>query len=241
MPPSSPSAAARPHRFYKAAAVAPRDDLFTVLLDGRGVKTPAGAPLLLPTAALAQLIAGEWTAQGAQIDLMAMPANRLASTVIDRTASAGSAVAAEVARYAASDVLCYPAEAPGSLVQAQREGWDPILAWARDALDIDLQPVRGALHSPQSPEALARVEALAAGLEPFVQAGVAYAAPLFGSAVLALAVQAGRLEAEAAFGLSRLEEAFQEQQWGVDADAAARTEALRQEARLLDRWFKALT
>ena len=96
------------------------------------------------------------------------------------------------------------------------------------------------MHRPQPPEALARVEALTAALEPFAQAGVAYAAPLFGSAVLALAVQRRWLEAETAFDLSRLEQAFQEARWGVDAEAAARTALLREEARLLGRWFTAL-
>ena len=240
MRPSHPSATANPRRFYKEATAAPAEGGFTVLLDGRGAKTPAGAPLVLPTQPLAALIAGEWAAQEGQIDRTAMPANRLAATVIDRTAGAGAAVAAEVARYAGSDVLCYPASSPAALVQAQADGWDPILTWSRVALGVDLHPVLGAVHGAQPAEALAQVEALTAAMAPFVQAGVAFAAPLFGSAVLALAVQAGRLQAEAAFELSRLEEAFQERQWGVDAEAAARIEGLRQEARLLDRWFAAL-
>ena len=229
-----------PHRFYTEATVRPHEDGFAVTLDGRQARTPAGAPLCVPTQALASLLAQEWNAQGRAIELAAMPANRLAATVIDRTANAGPALAAEVARYAGSDVLCYLADAPDTLVEEQARLWVPLLDWAAAELGVALHRTTGVVHQPQPREALARVEALVAALEPFAQAGTAFAAPLFGSAVLALAVQRGRLAAEPAFELSRLEEAFQEARWGVDAEAAARTGRLREEARLLGSWFTAL-
>ncbi len=240
MRPSSPPSNDRPRRFYKQVEVAARDGGFTLLLDGRGAKTPAATPLVLPTRALAELVAAEWDAQAEHIDLSAMPANRLAATVIDRTASAGAAVAAEVARYAGSDALCYFAEAPATLVEAQVARWGPLLDWARDALGVELHRAAGVVPRPQPPEALARVEALVAALDPFAQAGVAYATPLFGSAVLALALQRGQLHADAAFDLSRLEEAYQEDRWGVDAEAADRTAQQRAEARMVGQWFAAL-
>ncbi len=240
MRPSSYSSNDRPRRFYKQVEVAAREGNFTLLLDGRGAKTPAGAPLRVPTRALAELVAAEWDAQGEQIDLSAMPANRLAATVIDRTASAGAAVAAEVARYAGSDVLCYFAEAPATLVEAQVARWGPLLDWARDALAVELHRGTGVVPRSQPPEALARVEALVAALDPFTQAGVAFATPLFGSAILALALQRGQLHADAVFDLSRLEEAYQEGRWGVDAEAADRTARQRAEARMVGHWFAAL-
>lgn len=236
----SPPGEDRPRRFYKDAGVVRREDGFAVALDERTARTPAGAPLVLPREPLARLVAGEWAGQGEEIDFAFMPAHRLAATVIDRTASAGPALAAEVARYAGADVLCYFADAPDALVREEEARWTPLLDWAREALGIDLRRVSGIVHEAQPPEALARVCALVAGLEPFAQAAVAYAAPLFGSAVLALAVERGRLGAEEAFDLSRLDEAFQESRWGVDADAALRTGRLREEARFLDRWFAAL-
>jgi chaperone required for assembly of F1-ATPase len=233
-------AADRPRRFYREATAGERDGGFTVLLDGRGAKTPAGAPLVVPTERLARLLAAEWDAQGESIDYAAMPANRLAATVIDRTLSIGGPLAQEVARYAGSDVLCYRAEGPAALVEEEARAWTPLLDWARESLGADLQPVEGIIHRPQSPDALSRVEALVAALEPFRQAGVAYAAPLYGSAILALAVERGRLSAGEAFDLSRLDEAFQEARWGVDAEAAARTARLREEVAMLGRWFEAL-
>ena len=172
MRPSSSPSPDRPRRFYKAVGIAPREGGFTLLLDGRGAKTPAGSPLVVPTEALARLVAAEWDAQAEQIDLSAMPANRLAATVIDRTAAAGAAVAAEVARYAGSDAICYFAEAPATLVEAQVQRWGPLLDWARDELGVELHRVAGVIPRPQPDAALARVEALAAALEPFAQAGV---------------------------------------------------------------------
>ncbi len=240
MRPSTSSSNDRPRRFYKQVEVAPREHGFILLLDGRGAKTPAGAPLLFPTPALAELVAAEWDAQAERIDLSAMPANRLASTVIDRTASAGGAVAVEVARYAGSDVLCYFAEAPATLVEVQVARWGPLLDWARDALGVELHRVTGLVSQPQPPAALARVEAIVAGLEPFTQAGVAFTTPLFGSAILALALQQGQLHADAAFELSRLEQAYQEARWGVDAESAERTAHQQDEARMVGRWFEAL-
>jgi chaperone required for assembly of F1-ATPase len=227
MRPTSSSTSDRPRRFYKVVRAAPRDGGYTVLLDGRGARTPAGAPLVVPTQALADLLAAEWDVQAEQINLSAMPANRLASTVIDRTAAAGAAVAAEVARYAGSDVICYFAEAPSTLVEAQVARWGPLLDWARDALGVELHHVAGVIPRTQPAEA-------------FTQAGVAFATPLFGSAILALALQRGQLHADAAFDLSRLEQAYQEARWGVDAEAVERTAGQREEARMVGRWFEAL-
>ncbi|HYE42069.1 MAG TPA: ATPase, partial [Caulobacteraceae bacterium] len=105
---------------------------------------------------------------------------------------------------------------------------------------LSLVRATGIIHTPQPAEALARVEALALALDDFALGGVAWATPLFGSAILALALQRGRLSGETAFDLSRLDEAFQEERWGVDAEAAERTANLRRDALALDAWFGAL-
>ena len=227
-------------RFHKAASAAPKDGGWAVLLDGRGAKTPAGAPLTLPNEALARQSAAEWDAQGEFIRFPTMPVTRLAFTVIDHLSGARAAVAAEVARYAGSDLLCYFAEEPQRLVERQAREWGPILDWAEAELGLRLERTAGIVHRPQPAETLARVEALAAELDDFALAGLAHATPLFGSAVLALALQRGRLSGAEAFALSRLDEAHQEEQWGVDAEAAERAERLGGEAAMLDRWFAAL-
>jgi chaperone required for assembly of F1-ATPase len=230
----------RPRRFYKAAAVGPVEGGFAVLLDGRSPKSPAKSPLVLPTQALAQLVADEWEAQMEVIDSAAMPATRLAYTAIDRIAVTRAEVAAEVAAYAGSDLLCYFADHPTPLVERQTRDWGGMLDWARAELDLHLTPVSGVIHAPQSPAALASVEALALTLDDFALAGVAYGAGLLGSTVLALALRSGKITGRKALDLSRLEEIFQAETWGEDAEAVARAEALAVEARVLERWFAAL-
>ncbi len=230
----------KPRRFYKTAVSEPFNGEFAVLLDGRLAKTPRGAALSAPTAALGRLLAQEWDAQGEHIRYASMPAVRLAMTAIDQTPKVREGVAGEVARFAGSDLVCYLAEAPPALVEREAAAWGPWRAWAETALGVALRPATGISPRPQPPEALERVKALALALDDFALSGLAYGAALFGSAVLSLAVARGAMSAEEAFELSRLDEAFQEEQWGVDAEAAARTERLRLEAEMLGRWFAAL-
>src|ERR1700739_792182 len=97
----------RPRRFYKAVSAAPTEGGTAVLWDGRAVRTPAGGRLTAPTPALGEMLAAEWAAQGEHIEMASMPAVRLAFTALDRVAGARDEVAAEIARYAGADVLCY--------------------------------------------------------------------------------------------------------------------------------------
>jgi chaperone required for assembly of F1-ATPase len=249
IPPLDPMVAARKgfreseerlKRFWKGVDVAEGEGGWTVLLDGRAPKTPAHAKLTLPTEAAVRLVADEWAAQGEFIEPGTMPATRLASTAIDRVSQVRDAVADEIAAYAGSDALCYLAEHPTLLVEQQMRDWTPWRDWAAVELGVPLEPVQGIVHRAQDPAAVARVKALALRLDDFALTGLATAVPLLGSAVLGLAVQRGALSGDAAFELSRLEEAFQEGQWGVDAEAEARTAARRAEAVMLDRWFRAL-
>ena len=232
--------AERPKRFYATADPGVIDDGFGVLLDGRPVRTPGGARVQLPTPALAQLVAAEWAAQGEHIALSDMPATRLAFTAIDRAPDARQEVAGEIADKAGADALCYFAEGPDSLVERQIAHWGPILDWADEELGLQFVRVAGLIHQPQPPASMARVRSLALELGDFQLTGLINAAGLFGSVMLAFALQRGRLDGEAAFDLSRLDEAFQEERWGVDEEAAARTARLRREAVTLDKWFAAL-
>jgi chaperone required for assembly of F1-ATPase len=249
IPPLDPNVAARKgfreseerlKRFWKAVTVESGEGGWTVLLDGRAPKTPAGARLTLPTEAAARLVADEWAAQGEHLDPATMPATRLASTAIDRVSQAREAVADEIAAYAGSDAICYFAESPASLVELQARGWEPWREWAGDVLGVKLDPAQGVIHHAQDPAAIARVRELALTLDDFALTGLAAAVPLLGSAVLGLALQRGALGGDGAFDLSRIDEHFQESQWGVDEEAAERTAARRAEAVLFERWFRAL-
>jgi len=213
---------------------------YAVLLDGRALRGPKGERVILPTQGLADLVAEEWAAQGDHLHLAAMHATRLANTAIEAVPDAREATAQQVADYAASDLLCYFATEPAGLVARQETLWEPVLDRAEAELGLTLVRAAGIVHRPQPPETLARVKALALGLDDFGLSGLAFGAPLFGSAVLALALQRGWLSGEAALGLSRVDEAWQEEKWGVDAEAAERTARLTTEAAMLERWFQAL-
>lgn len=227
-------------RFYKSVDVAEADGGFTVLLDGRQARTPSRALVLLPTRALAELVAADWAAQDEHIELATMHAMRLASTAIDAISSSREATAAQVASYAGSDLVCYYAEGPEALVRRQREAWEPVLTRAEAQLALSFVRASGIVHQDQPQETLVSVERLALELDDFALAGVAFGTALFGSAILALALQRGWIDADQAFALSRVDETFQNEQWGVDEEAAERALALSQEAQMLGRWFAAL-
>lgn len=230
----------KPRRFYKAVEVRPVEGGFEVLLDGRNIRAPKGGKLITPTEALAKMCAEEWDGQGEHIHLATMHATRLAFTAIEAIPDSREAVADQLAEYAGADLICYFAEHPAALVARHETHWAPLLEQAREEIGLVFLRASGIRHQAQPAETLARVKALALELDDFGLAGLAFGTPLFGSTVLGFAVQRGWLSGEQAFELSRLDEAFQEEQWGVDDEAAERTARLLVEAQMLGRWFEAL-
>ena len=210
---------------------------FGVRLDGRTPKSPRGVSLVLPTEALAQLVADEWAAQGEHIVPGSMPATRLAwgALALDQAAAIE-----RVASYAATDLLCYFADWPSELLERQERRWAPVIDWADSALGVTFHRTQGVVHRPQPQPTLDRIAELADAEDVFALTGLVEAAGLFGSAILAFALRRGELTAEAAFDLSRMDETFQEERWGVDAEAAARADTMAREAVTLGRWFAAL-
>ncbi|MCA8902890.1 MAG: ATPase [Hyphomonas sp.] len=229
-----------PKRFYKQAAPEEMPGGWTVALDGRTIKTPAREAFRLPTERLAKLIAAEWNGQGDKIDLARMHLTRLANVAIDRTPEIREEMADELARYCETDLLCHLAEGPSELVARQEELWRPVRDWAGQEFGILLVPVEGILASPQPDASLEAAREHVLGMDDFRLTGTLYACGLFGSALLALAVADGQISADDAFERSRLDEAWQTEQWGEDAEAKAATEARRKEARAVGTWMKAL-
>jgi chaperone required for assembly of F1-ATPase len=213
---------------------------FSVRLDARELRGPKGAPTVLPTRALAEMVAEEWAGQGEILELAKMHATRLANTALESVPHAREATADAVASYAASDLVCYFATEPAGLVERQAQLWGPLLDRAQVEAGLAFVRAAGVVHQAQPAQTLKQVKDLALELDDFALTGLAFGAALFGSAVLAIAVQRRWLSGDEAFDLSRLDEAWQEAQWGVDAEAAERTARLRGEARMLDRWFRAL-
>ena len=180
------------------------------------------------------MMAEEWAGQGEFIELAGMNASRLGFTAIEAIPPVRDQVAQQFADYAGSDLICYFAEAPSALVARQTEAWEPVLIRAEAELGLAFVRAAGIRHQAQP------VKALALDHNDFGLAGLAFGAPLVGSAILTLALARGWLTGEAAYALSRVDEAFQEEKWGIDEEAAERTARLALEAQMLGRWFEAL-
>ena len=203
-------------RFY-TTATAETDG--RVLLDGKPVNTPARRHLALPTPALAQAVADEWNAQGETIAPATMKLTGLANAALDRVAPDPAAFAATLAGYAQGDLLCYRADKPADLVARQAAEWDPLLSWARRRYDIDFAVTDAILHVPQPPLTVTRLSAALAALDPFRLAAMSPLVTIGGSLVTALALYEGEIDAEAAFAATHLDELWQAEQWGPDAEA----------------------
>lgn len=224
------SRATPPKRFYKDVAVDERDGHFVILLDGRPVRTPRQQPLALPTRAAAEAVAAEWAAQGETIRLPSMHLTRLVNTALDGVANEIAAVAADIVKYAGSDLVCYRASEPPSLVDAQANAWDPILIFARENLGADMRVATGIVFVVQTPEAvdvIARaVERQAEGAHAALRlAALHTVTTLTGSALVALALEAGALSCADAWRAAHVDEDEQMRIWGFDADALRRRAA----------------
>ena len=225
-------------RFWRAASVEEQGADFTILLDARPVKTPARVPLILPTRALADAIAAEWDAQADTVDPRAMALTGLANAAIDRVAPDPATFAAGLAQFAASDLLYYRAERPRRLVELQAAAWDPLLEWARRRFDVDFVLGSGVMPVDQ-PDATVRVLSLAvATYDPFRLAGLSPLVTVGGSLIAALALAEGSIARDAAWTAVTIDEQFQLDEWGSDAEAekalATRREDFNAGARLLE-------
>lgn len=207
-------------RFWTTARTVPTEGGFAVELDARPVRTPRKAPLILPTAALAEAVAAEWQAQGDKVDPTTMPCTRTANSAIDTVTPQFDLVAQMVAEYGASDLLCYRAEEPSDLIELQAREWDPLLDWAAESLGAGLRTTGGIVHVAQNPESLSVLTGHVRALTPFELAAFHDLVAISGSLILALAVRHERITADDAWRLSRLDEDWQISLWGEDEEAA---------------------
>ncbi len=206
-------------RFYKTAAAVACPDGTAILLDDKPVKTPARRALAVPTPALGEAIAAEWTAQNEMIDPGTMKLTGLANAAIDRVAPDPAAFARELARYADSDLLCYRADRPADLVARQATEWDPLLAWARRRYDVDFVVAAGIIHEAQPVASVARLSTAIAAPDAFRLAALSPIVTIGGSLVAALALLEGEIGPDDAFAVTHLDELWQAEQWGDDAEA----------------------
>jgi len=228
-------------RFYRQASVSPGDGGHGVLLDGRPLRTPAKRPLVAPTPGLAEAIAEEWQAQGDTIRPAAMPLTRLASTALDRMPAQRGAAIEEVAGYAGTDLLCYRAEEPFELVQRQQQAWQPLLDWAAEAHGARLLATTSILPVEQPAPVLGRLRALIESMSDWPLVGMHAATTALGSVILGLAIAERRLDPEQALAASLLDELFEIERWGIDAETERRHGALRREVHAAAAFLARLT
>lgn len=215
-------------RFWREVTIGEGEGGHVVRLDGREVRTPARALLVLPTRALAELVAAEWAAQEGAIRPEAMPATRAANAAIDRVRGQPAAVAELVAGYGATDLLCYRAEAPAALAARQAETWDPLLAWAARRFSVTWCVTTGVMPCAQPQATIDRLAAHVGRFSAFELTALHDLVTLSGSLVLGLAATEGQGAPEELWQASRIDEEWQIAQWGEDAEAAAATAARRQ-------------
>jgi len=217
-------------RFYEAAEVAEEGGRFALSLDGRRARTPGRNPLAHARRTLMLELGEEWGRQRETIDPADMPLTRLLNSAIDGVAHTMAETRADILRYAGSDLLCYRAEEPDTLVARQAHAFDPVLRWAADELGARFAVTSGVTHVAQPPEALAAIgAALDAYDDPVMLAALSVMTTLTGSALLALAVARGFLLSEAAWRAAHVDEDFQAERWGADAEAMAQRAARRRE------------
>lgn len=210
-------------RFWESVGVADCDSGYRIELDGRPVHTPAKAPLIVPTRPLAEAIAEEWDAQQERVDPDVMPLSRAANAAIDKVRHQHSEVADMIAAYGDADLLCYRAESPEGLVARQCAAWDPLLEWAADHLGARLRPVNGVMHVPQDPVALGAMSGWVHDLDSFALTAMHDLVSMSGSLVIGFAAIHGQSPPEELWNASRIDETWQEELWGTDAEAAATT------------------
>jgi len=211
-----------PKRFYKEVAVRDEGGRAGLRLDGKPVKTPGKAQLSVPGKALAEAIAEEWRAQGERIDPRTMPLTKLANSAIDGIEGRTEAVVDDIMAHARADLLCYRADGPEGLVAQQTKRWDPVLAWAKDALQAPLTLAQGIVHVAQPEASLAALRKEIAGLDAFSLAALHVLTSLTGSALLGLAILLKRLTPEEAWAAAHVDEDFQIGKWGEDEEAVER-------------------
>jgi chaperone required for assembly of F1-ATPase len=229
-------------RFWDSVSIEPSDGGYTVLLDGKPMHLPGGAVLTVEAETLAHAIAEEWReaggGKGGEMSFANTPLTRLAGTAQQRIAPDPAPIIDAIARYAESDLLCYRAETPRELVARQTQAWQPWLDWAAQTYGAPLRVASGIAYVKQHRGSVAALRSAVAVLDIPALAALGIAVPALGSLVLGLAIAEGRLDAGTAHALGVLDELFQAEAWGEDAEAAARRAAIAADVALAVRFLQ---
>lgn len=214
-------------RFFKIVTVEATDGGYAIQLDGRTLRSPAKLPMEFPFQALAEAVAAEWAAQDEKIVPDTMPLTQLASTAVDRITAERASIVDGVAAYAGTDLVCYRAEEPDELAARQAKAWQPLLDWVALRYDAPLLVQTGLMPKPQPQGALNALRAAVEAYDHWALSALQNATSACGSLVIALALMEGKIDGEAAYEASQIDETWQIEKWGADAEAVQRREAVR--------------
>lgn len=226
-------------RFYLKVDVGEAEGGFTVTLDGRPIRTPSGRIVVVPARQIAQAISAEWQAQEETIDPLTMPMTRFANSVVEAVVDRAGLVADDIAKYLGSDLLFYRAQSPEALITREGRHWDPVLSWAADALGAHFILAEGIVHVRQ-PDAAIRAAREALPKDPWSIAAMHVVTTLTGSGLLALALHHGALDADSVWAAAHVDEDFNAERWGRDAEAASRRAAQAVDFRAAARILKVI-
>lgn len=206
-------------RFWKEAAVVQTDDGYKVTLDGHPVRTPSKSALIIRYHSIAEQIADEWMAQEEEVDPTTMPATRMVNSVIDKVSVNADAIVEMLSEYAGTDLLCYRATTPQSLIAEQARVWDPLLQWSADAMNAPLNFTSGVMFMAQEEVSVDVYRQKLKSLNHYQLAGVHDLISISGSMVIAFALISNHISLEQAWIAATIDEAWQEKQWGADDEA----------------------
>ncbi|VAW24839.1 hypothetical protein MNBD_ALPHA11-1714 [hydrothermal vent metagenome] len=218
-----------PKRFYKNVTVEKSDGGFSIALDGRFCKTPAGKKVEVPSNELAEILSKEWLAQEGVIDARTMPLVRLINSALEGGHEVVADLRDEVVKFAANDLLLYRAEDPIELVEIQNKYWNPVLTSLEKHFSVIFEPVSGIIHRPQPEQSLAALNADLANVDYFVATALVSITGLTGSGLLAFALRHNLIADDAGWKSALVDEDFNAERWGKDPEAILRHEKRRVE------------
>lgn len=228
------------NRFYKQATIEQCDGGFAVLLDGRKLTTPKRNVLLMPNSDSAQIIADEWNSQPKLLDANLMPITRLMNVVLDKAADVRAEMVAEIQKYASTDLLCYMVSSPAPIVKKQDELWQPVLDWVKSEHGLEFVIILDSLETAQTNETLEKIGDIANGMDDLYLTTFIFMTQVLGSAILALALLKGTLDAETAFKAIRIEEDHNATIWGYDDEDLQKSSLKRKDIEAVANFLKAI-
>jgi chaperone required for assembly of F1-ATPase len=186
-------------------------------------------PVVVPVEALARDMAAEWAAQGEHINAETMPMVRLVNSAIESGTAQLPVFRAEVANYAANDLLLYRAESPQALVAEEEALWDAALVKLARHFGVAFQPTIGITHQPQPAPTLARL-AEAIENEPLLPlTALVSITALTGSGLLAIGLRQALFTPDEVWTAAQVDEDYNMRLWGAVDDAVLRRDKRRKE------------